>query len=182
MTSPQTLDYPSSLSEYAVSANEFLRQHSEYHVLCTGIAVFDKGGKLLLVRRSPSEKAFPNFWEVPGGKVDDTDESILHAAARELKEEAGLQATRVLSKVAQFTFEDGRRERPVIWLKLIFAMEVESTENIILDPVEHSEFLWASEEEVMKEAAGDIQLSYVSPPNKDIKLEAFRLHRETLQA
>lgn len=51
--------------------------------------------------------------------MDDTDETILHAAARELKEETGLTATRVVRKVAQFTFSDGLRNRPTkTWLKV----------------------------------------------------------------
>jgi isopentenyldiphosphate isomerase len=55
-------DYPSSLQEYAVTAAEYLRQHQEYNVLCTGIVVFDKDGKLLLVQRAADEKAFPDMW------------------------------------------------------------------------------------------------------------------------
>jgi 8-oxo-dGTP pyrophosphatase MutT (NUDIX family) len=51
--------------------------------------------------------------------MDDTDETILHAAARELKEETALTATRVVRKVAQFTFSDGWRNRPTkTWLKV----------------------------------------------------------------
>lgn len=51
--------------------------------------------------------------------MDDTDETILHAAARELKEETGLTATQVARKVAQFTFSDGRRNGPTkTWLKV----------------------------------------------------------------
>lgn len=48
--------------------------------------------------------------------MDDTDETILHAAARELKEETGLTATRVVRKVAQFTFPDGPERT---WLKVL---------------------------------------------------------------
>jgi isopentenyldiphosphate isomerase len=55
-------DYPASLQEYAVNEAEYLRQHPEYHVLCTGAVVFDKNGKLLLVQRAADEKAFPNLW------------------------------------------------------------------------------------------------------------------------
>jgi isopentenyldiphosphate isomerase len=55
-------DYPSSLQEFAVSDKEYLRQHPGYDVLCTGIAVFDANGKLLLVQRAADEKAFPNYW------------------------------------------------------------------------------------------------------------------------
>jgi hypothetical protein len=63
MTSTTTpFHYPPSLQEYAVTAEEYLDQHSEYHVLCTGVVVFDKTGKLLLVQRAADEKAFPNLW------------------------------------------------------------------------------------------------------------------------
>lgn len=52
--------------------------------------------------------------------MDDTDETILHAAARELKEETGLTAIRVVRKVAQFTFPDGGPEK--MWLKVFGVM------------------------------------------------------------
>jgi hypothetical protein len=58
-------------------------------------------------------------------------------------------------------------------------MEVENLDNIILDPVEHQNYLFASEAEVGNDHVGEVQLSYVSPPNKVVKLEAFRLRRET---
>lgn len=51
--------------------------------------------------------------------MDETDETILHAAARELKEETGLTATRVVRKVAHFTFSDGGKKRASkTWLKV----------------------------------------------------------------
>jgi 8-oxo-dGTP pyrophosphatase MutT (NUDIX family) len=57
--------------------------------------------------------------EIPGGKVDDTDETLLHAAARELKEESGLTATRVVQKVQHFDFTDERPGRPATtWRKV----------------------------------------------------------------
>jgi isopentenyldiphosphate isomerase len=55
-------DYPPVLQEYAVPEKEYLRQHPECNVLCTGIVVFNKDGKLLLVQRAADEKAFPNMW------------------------------------------------------------------------------------------------------------------------
>lgn len=115
--------------------------------------------------------------EIPGGKVDDTDSTLLHAAARELKEETGLIAKRVIRKVSHFTFADGRPDKPITWLKLIFEMEVEDF-NVTLDSVEHQQYLFASEEEVKHDLVGDVKLAYISPPNKDVKLEAFRLRKE----
>jgi isopentenyldiphosphate isomerase len=60
--SVSSLDYPSFLQEYAVSEQEYIRQHPEYDLLVTGAVVFNKEGKLLLVQRAADEKAFPNFW------------------------------------------------------------------------------------------------------------------------
>jgi len=61
-TNAPPIDYPVALKEYAVTAQEYLSQHPEYNVLCTGVVVFDKTGKLLLVQRAADEKAFPNLW------------------------------------------------------------------------------------------------------------------------
>jgi hypothetical protein len=57
-----SFEYPPSLQEYAVSAKEYLGQHPEYDIICTGIVIFDKDGKLLLVQRAADEMAYPNFW------------------------------------------------------------------------------------------------------------------------
>jgi len=54
-------EVPSALEAYLVSEKEFLLRNPEYRVLATGAAVFHEG-KLLLVKRSASEKAFPNMW------------------------------------------------------------------------------------------------------------------------
>ncbi|KAI4643496.1 hypothetical protein J4E93_006506 [Alternaria ventricosa] len=168
------LHYPDSLQEYAVSEKVYLEQHPEYNCLVTGSIVFNKEGKLLIVQRAAEERAFPDVWEVPGGKVDDTDHTILHAAARELKEEAGLETTRILKKVTHFTFVD----RTTTWLKLVFEMEVKNADTVVLDPVEHQKYLYASEEEVVNDKVGDVELRYISPANKEVKLEAFRQKRE----
>ena len=39
-----------------------------HYVVATGIIV--KDGKFLITKRAPTEKAFPNQWTVPGGKLD----------------------------------------------------------------------------------------------------------------
>jgi 8-oxo-dGTP pyrophosphatase MutT (NUDIX family) len=96
-----------------------------------------------------------------------------------LKEEAGLEATRVLRKVTQFTWTDEMPGRTTkTWLKVIFEMEVQNVEDVVLDPVEHQKFMWASEEEIVNDAVGEVKLRYISPPNKAVKLEAFIMRRE----
>lgn len=53
-------------------------------------SVWDRDLKVLLVQRSPDSNAFPGFWALPGGALDQ-GESPDHAAARELNEETALE-------------------------------------------------------------------------------------------
>ncbi|MFE9725648.1 NUDIX hydrolase [Streptomyces sp. NPDC005794] len=50
-----------------------------------GVVVRDAAGRILLGRHHGGT------WELPGGKVDPTHESVAAAAARELREETGLR-------------------------------------------------------------------------------------------
>lgn len=92
----------------------------------------------------------PLCWETPGGAVDITDASILHAVARELFEEAGLVARWIGARVGGehiFSTRSGGRVG-----KVSFLVEVERTGEgqeieVKLDPNEHCEYLWASEGE-----------------------------------
>ena len=190
-------EYEPSIEDYLVSSKEYLQKNKQYDVLCVGVAVFNEEGKLLLVRRANSEVAFPGAWvgdgllmrritarggchlltsipqEIPGGKVDEPDQTMVHGAVRELKEEAGLDVTRVVRKVGSFCFATGRHR----WIKHIFEMEVRDAGDVVLDPLEHDDYVWATEEEVMAEQAGEVRLRYVSEDNKKIKLDAFRHRR-----
>ena len=46
-------------------------------------------GAVLLARRSPLKRHHPDIWDLPGGTVEPLD-SELHALARELREEVGV--------------------------------------------------------------------------------------------
>ncbi|KAL5428204.1 hypothetical protein PMIN04_000883 [Paraphaeosphaeria minitans] len=191
-----SFDYDPSLQKYKVTEKEYLEQNPDVNAVCTGIVVFNEKGELLLVKRASSETAFPDFWvrsspstkvpqmlrdipgEIPGGKVDEPDESLLHAAVRELKEETGLEAVRIVRQTTHMTFEiprtQGRIER---WMKLIFEVKVKQL-DIVLDPKEHDDYLFATEQQIEDESIGDVHLKYISPDNKWVKLEAFKRRRE----
>ncbi len=42
-----------------------------HYIVVTGVII--KDGKYLITKRSPNEKAFPNQWTVPGGKLELTE-------------------------------------------------------------------------------------------------------------
>ena len=50
-----------------------------HFVVATAIVV--KDGKFLIVKRAPHEKAFPNRWTVPGGKLVLNEYKILPTTA-----------------------------------------------------------------------------------------------------
>lgn len=71
----------------------------------TATAIIEKDGKFLITKRAPNEKAFPNKWTVPGGKLVRKDYELLPSKAgypqryqimdwlvrREVREEVGLE-------------------------------------------------------------------------------------------
>jgi isopentenyldiphosphate isomerase len=69
-----------------VHGNPSLR-HRVVHVL-----VFNLKGELLLQKRSMSKDVAPGRWDTSVGGHVDPGESLMEAAARELKEELGLEA------------------------------------------------------------------------------------------
>ena len=52
--------------------------------------IIDEQNRFLIVRRSDTDWWRPLHWEIPGGKIDDTDETANHAAIREVQEETGI--------------------------------------------------------------------------------------------
>jgi 8-oxo-dGTP pyrophosphatase MutT (NUDIX family) len=122
--------------------------------LATADVVFNSDGKILLIQRAATD-SMPNRWELPGGAVDDDDPTILHGAARELIEESGLVAKRFTHLVADGQgqhFDLGQAfpnsTKTKLWCRFTFHVEVENCGQVKLDPKEHQDFAWVSEEEV----------------------------------
>ncbi|KAK0119643.1 hypothetical protein ONS95_011081 [Cadophora gregata] len=143
------------------SSKEQYLQHQELDKLVVGAAILQLGGtssgpRMLLLKRSALETYYPNVFEMPGGKVDDTDLTILAAIVREVKEETGLDVTRVFAQLPDFSYstskvtraEDGQ-EKTVskTCLQLSFAVTVGS-EEFRVNAKEHSLGVWADREMV----------------------------------
>jgi len=99
-------------------------QSQVHYIAVTGI--ISKGAKYLICKRGPNEKAFPNKWCVPGGKLEHADfistpkdtsahwlgifEKVLE---REIKEETGL-AIKNIGYVSSLVFLRGNGYSTVV--------------------------------------------------------------------
>jgi 8-oxo-dGTP diphosphatase len=116
----------------------------------TGVAVF-RYGKLLVIRRAKHD-SLAGVYELPGGGVDE-GETIFDGARRELEEEIGLKAIKLLAVFDGFdyTSRSGLEIR-----QANFKVEAEEGE-IKLDPNEHDDFKWIDEKDIDNLATSDKQ-------------------------
>jgi 8-oxo-dGTP pyrophosphatase MutT (NUDIX family) len=172
--------YHPSASLFATSLRTYLAEHSDtqYSYIAVGALVFDRvestKSKLLLLQRAAND-SMPNRWEIPGGCCEDTDETILHGVARELWEEAGLNATFIGPSVGSpYLFSSGSGNKIC---KFTFVVETEHAAErrpeVRTDPLEHQRFLWASEDEVRSKRAGSVDLVFTTQRQEDTILAAF---------
>ncbi|RBA12480.1 hypothetical protein FPRO05_03930 [Fusarium proliferatum] len=167
-----------SAADFSVSKHAYLAAHPEaqFGYIATSALVLDTSiasePRILLLQRAASDDD-PNKWEPPGGACDDEDESVLSAAARELREEAGLEAKWVGGPVGEphfFTLDDGKR---VCQFNFLVKVDLGS-QDVKLSPDEHQRFVWASESEVRERKAGDVELEFTRDEVQQTVLAAFQ--------
>ncbi|KIM99741.1 hypothetical protein OIDMADRAFT_146347 [Oidiodendron maius Zn] len=188
---PETSGTPSfnftahpSNSPFTASSQVYISNQPgvKYKYLATGALVFDDSNssapRILLIQRSASD-SMPGLWEVPGGGVDDDDESILHAVARELWEEAAISTVSIGPLVGNPHFFFSPSGNQICKFNfLVEAKSVEGRLDVKLNPEEHQSFIWASEDEVRARKAGDVELEFTMTDLEATVLEAFRTRKE----
>jgi 8-oxo-dGTP pyrophosphatase MutT (NUDIX family) len=142
------------------------------HLVASAAVVHSKH-VLLLQRAKHSFQAL--LWELPGGRCETKDETVIVSAARELFEESGIVADKVMDLIGEYEWLDHGET----WRKITFVMGVEKggegLPQVTLDPNEQNAFIWATEEDVMANKCGDVDLSFTSEMQKQTILTAFKL-------
>lgn len=158
----------------------YLTSHVEYDAIAGAALVFDNQDRLLVLQRAAHD-SMPNCWETPGGACDLEDGSLLHGVAREVWEESGLTVRALGQRVGS---SDGHLFFTRSGLKVCkysFEAEVESTDVVTLDPNEHQDYLWITEDQCRAhrvEAEGRVvEIEFTTAAQEATILEGFRLRR-----
>ncbi|CAH0036486.1 unnamed protein product [Clonostachys solani] len=153
--------FPDRLKGWDKSVAAWLQENNKYFSGVAASAVVFKGDRVLVLQRAPHD-SMPLQWEPPGGGVD-PEETVLVGCARELWEEAGLVASRVVrvvpppdgDEVESAEREDrdlgipfSSRTGDKFYYKFTFEVEVEDVGAVRNDPNEHVSWMWLTEEEV----------------------------------
>ena len=108
-------------------------------------AAVEKDGKFLILKRSDSKDFAPNSWEIITGRIEE-EESPSDGILREISEETGLN-TDIVMPIETGFFYRGGKEFPMVfisyWCRYLGG-------DVKLN-WEHSEFKWASIDEILKE-------------------------------
>ena len=106
--------------------------------------LIEKEGKYLLIKRSKIKRGLPNvypsYWDIPGGSVEE-NELPREAALREAMEEVNqnLRINKIIHEDSQF---DASKDS--VFTRLVYAGRILEERDIILDPEEHTDFVWIS--------------------------------------
>lgn len=118
--------------------------------------------KILLGKRNANDRAFPNAWCLPGGKVDE-GEDVMMGIIREVFEETGIKIINI-----EFFSQDIEMGENMIWENYYYIARLnEEVEMNIIDEDAESfqELEWMSEDQVLK-----IELAF---GHKDVVLRFF---------
>lgn len=108
-----------------------------------GLVIRD--GKVLLVRRSPTDQWRPGRWEFPGGKLD-RGERLVPSLKREVHEETGI-TVKVIEPL-YFGDEYPKGPKGIQLINLILTCRY--TDGDVKLSFEHDGFVWATPEDIRK--------------------------------
>ncbi|KAH6640186.1 NUDIX hydrolase domain-like protein [Chaetomium tenue] len=192
-TTPLTSTHPSLTPYTTATPAQYLSTNPHLTNLVVAALILHKphnttttnNNRVLLIQRAPRD-GFGLKWECPGGRVDTTDASLLHALCREVREETGLVVRRVERVVEVGEFDGGGGER---WRKVTFLVGVEGLRLegglegdgfpvVRLSEEEHVGAVWAAEGEVRAGRVGEREIQFAYDAQRETTLEVFRQGRE----
>ena len=104
--------------------------------------LIEKEEKYLLIKRSKIKRGLPNvypsYWDIPGGSVEENElprEATLREAMEEVNQK--IRIDKVIHEDSQFD-----ASKDTVFTRLVYAGRITEQRDIILDPEEHTDFVW----------------------------------------
>ena len=120
--------------------------------------LIEEDGKYLLIKRSKIKRDLPNvypsYWDIPGGSVKE-NELPREAALREAMEEVNqkIRIDKIIHEDSQFD-----SEKVTVFTRLVYSGEILEERDIILDPEEHTDFVWITS---LEDIGSDLVVPYL---------------------
>lgn len=110
---------------------------------------------ILLLKRKMTDPRGPGQFEIPMGRVDDSDFFMSDSIARAVKKQAGLKVVRIMGMLRDQRWSDARSgvsdedlsTAPAVsktHLQLNWAVSVANTEEVVVSKDEHDTYVWAN--------------------------------------
>lgn len=123
-----------------------------------------RNGKIFIAKRAPTKTAFPGQYELVGGHLD-PGETLEEGLRREIEEELKVSVS-VDTLVDAFTYTS----EEVFKVELCYLCYLDGpTMEPVLNPADHSESLWITEEEISKSGKDDREVKALQQAFKRIK-------------
>jgi 8-oxo-dGTP diphosphatase len=108
-------------------------------------ALIKKNNEFLIVLRSPDAKYFPEYWDFPGGKLEENEDPIA-GIEREVAEEVSLQV-KAIGIVGVYEMELEYCDEKTPHRFTLYSTEIISGDVKLSH--EHLDFRWATKEQIL---------------------------------
>lgn len=121
-------------------------------------SLIEKDGQYLLIKRSKIQRGLPNvypcYWDIPGGSVEE-NELPREAAIREAMEEVNqkIRIDKIIHEDSQFD-----TSKNTVFTRLVYEARIIEQRDILLDPEEHSDFVWITS---LEDLEGEMIVPYL---------------------
>lgn len=120
--------------------------------------LIENNGQYLLIKRSKIKRGLPNvypsYWDIPGGTVEE-NELPREAALREAMEEVNqkIRIDKIIHEDSQFD-----TSKNTVFTRLVYEARIIEQRDILLDPEEHTDFIWLSS---LEDLEGELVVPYL---------------------
>lgn len=99
--------------------------------------IFNDQKQTLILKRSAAAKTLPNYWDIPGGTLEDGEDPAL-GVRRETKEETGLKIKNPSLFFYTSNVDESKNKQ---FVRMIFIVKYQSG-KVKLNPREHQDYKW----------------------------------------